>query len=172
MKKSYLTAGISFFIAVLISMPLHAETLKIAVFDLQKIMGESKTVNSYRQKLEKEVEAKRKTLLEKQETVKQIEERLKKDGQGITPSERKELEEKRANEIKELRRMKEDIDSEIQKMDKELTQRVLKDIDDKVKEIAKKENYTIIFEKNAGGIAHFGESVDITEKVIKAYDKK
>jgi hypothetical protein len=46
------------------STQLWAQGLKIGVFDIQKIMRESKTIDSYRQQLYKYLETKRKPLKE------------------------------------------------------------------------------------------------------------
>ena len=62
---------------------LSAETLKIGIFDLQKVMKESKVVQGYRQKIGKELESKKKLLAEKEESVKQTEEKLKKERQKL-----------------------------------------------------------------------------------------
>lgn len=149
-----------------------AENLKIGVFDVQKIMKESKVVQGYRQKLGKEVESKRKLFAEKEGTIKQTEEKLKKEGQKLSVSEKKALEEKLSSQAKELKRMKEDIKVDLQKMDRELTQQALKDIEGIIKKIASDEDYTIIFERNTAGIVHLKDSVDITEKIITLYDKR
>jgi len=159
--------------AVVLSVPVSgAENLKIGVFDIQRVMKESKTAEGYRQKLVKEVESKKKAFDEKQDAIRQIEDKLKKDGQKLTAGQKKALEEKHANELKELKRMKEDVDVELQKADRELAQKAFQEIGDVIKKIADKENYTIIFEKNSAGIVHFKGTVDITEKIITLYDKR
>ncbi len=146
---------------------LAQQAPKIGVFDLQRIIRESKKVESYRQELLKNVEGKRRSLREKEEHVRVVEEKLKKDGQTISADERRSLEEKLAVEVRALRRLGEDFDLEIQKMDRELTRKALKDIDVVVRKIADKENYTIIFEKNAAGIVHVKDSVDLTARIVK-----
>jgi len=150
---------------------LSASALKIGVFDIQKIIRESKVVEGYRQRMGKEVESKRKVFIERQGSARQIEDKIRKNGR-IPPSERKSLEERLATEIKEIRRLREDIDIELKRLDIELTQRALKEIEEVIKEIAKKEDYTIVFEKNAAGIVHFKDAIDITSKIIAIYDKR
>jgi len=164
---------LSVFCILLFGLPsLSAETLKIGVFDLQRIIRESKVIQGYRQKLASEVEAKKKLLTEKENSFKQIEEKLKKDGQKLSLNERKTLEDKLSVEAKELIRLKEDVNEELKKMDRELTQQALKYIEGIVKKIASDENYTIIFERSAAGIVHMKDSIDITSKVISIYDKR
>ncbi len=172
MKRVFVLCLSVCFILLFCISSISAETLKIGVFDLQKVMKESKVVQSYRQKLGKEVESKKKLFTEKEESVKQTEEKLKKEGQKLSASEKKTLEEKLSNQAKELKRMNEDVNVEIKKMDRELTQQALKDIEGIIKKIASEENYTIIFERNAAGIVHLKESVDITSKIINFYDKR
>lgn len=150
---------------------LYAENLKIGVFDIQQIMRDSKTINVYRKQMLQEVEAKKKIFSEKQQSVRQIEERLKKESLTLSPEERKSLEERLATEVKELRRLNEDIEIELRKKDAELTKKAFTDIQDVIKTIAEKEGYTIIFEKNSAGIVHVRSGVDITQKIMKLYDK-
>lgn len=169
MKRFFIFCLFICFITISEVPQLMAETLKIGVFDIKGIIRGSKVIEGYRQKFLKEIESKRRPLGEKEESVKQIEEKLKKE--KIYATERKTLDERLANEIKELKRMKEDIDLDLQKMDRELTQRALRDIDKVINDIAKKEGYTIIFEKNAAGIVYFDESVEITQKIISLYDR-
>lgn len=151
---------------------IHAQALKIGVFDLQRIMRDSKAIQGYRKTLEREVESKKKVLVEKQDSVKLIEEKLKREDKGMSPDERKRLEERLGNELKELRRLREDIDMDLKKVDRELSQRALREIGETVRELAQKEKYSMVFEKSLAGIAFVQDSFDITTKVIEIYDSK
>jgi len=165
MKKRILCITSIFFCClILTATQLWAQVLKIGVFDIQRIMKESKTIDGYRHELSKGIEAKRKPLIDKENSVRTIEDKLRKE--KLSAADRKTLEEKLANEAKELKRLREDIEIELQKMDRELTQKAFRDIGGVVKSIADKENYTIIFEKNAAGIVHVKDTVDITGKVL------
>jgi outer membrane protein len=169
-RLTTLLLGLVFFIAL--SSVCTAETLKVGVFDLKKIMTESKTVQGYRHKIDNDLLPKKKAFAAKQEAGRQMEERLKKEGASMATSDRRTLEEKLSSDIRDLKRMKEDFDAELQKIDRDLTQKAFEEINKVVKDIAVKESFTIIFEKNAAGIVFLKEGTDITEKVIKAYDKK
>jgi|WetSurMetagenome_2_1015567.scaffolds.fasta_scaffold414855_1 outer membrane protein len=146
--------------------------LKVGVFELQKVMRESKVIDGYRQQIGKEIETKKKMLTLKQETARELEDRLIRDGQKLSPQEKASLDEKLATEIKELKRLKEDIDLEIQKMDRQLTQKAFQRIDEEIKKLAQKEKYIVILEKNAGGVAYFHKSVDVTAEIIGLIDKR
>jgi Skp family chaperone for outer membrane proteins len=172
MKKS-LTIIVFLCALVLFSFStLNAQALKVGVFDIQKILRDSKKVQDYRIALEKEIAAKRKVLLEKQDAIVLIEEKLKKDGDKLKPEERVRLQDKHGNELKELKRLREDIDLELQKIDRELTRRAIAEISDVIKAMGDKENYSIIFEKTAAGVVYLKEVFDITQKITNAYDAK
>jgi outer membrane protein len=69
------------------------------------------------------------------------------------------------------------IQKKIQEEDKRITQTVINDINDYIKEYGKDHNYKIIFGASGGGnIMYAEESTDLTEEVLKglneAYDKK
>jgi Skp family chaperone for outer membrane proteins len=135
-------------------------------------MKDSKVIQEYRKTLGKEVEAKRRLLAEKQDSVRLIEEKLKKEDKGISIDERKRLEDSLSRELKELRRLKEDVNMDLQKIDQELSQRALREITEIIRNIAQKEKYTMVFEKSLAGIAYSEDSFDITQKIIDAYDAK
>jgi len=143
--------------------------LKIGIVDIQKVLAESKTVQSYREKVGREIESKQKLLSDKQKAAAQIEERLR---NTQNEKEQRSLQDSLSAALRDLQRMKEDLEGEVKKTDRDLTQKMLKEIDEILKQIYEKENYTVIFEKNAAGVLRFRSSVDLTDRVIKAYDKK
>ena len=140
---------------------------KLGVFDMQRIIKESKTIQGYREQLLKDVDKKRKPLQDRDNLIRTLDEKLKKDGKIMSPSDKKVFEEKLANGIKDARRMREDLNAETVRMERGVMQKTFMEIDAIVKKIAEKENYTVIFEKTAGGIVHFKDTIDITGKVIE-----
>lgn len=163
-----MTLSLSFFIISFIAIQdVSAQALKIGVFDVQKVMRESKTIEGYRQDLMKQIEGKRKPLRDREESAKATEEKLRKEGGTLPLNERRVLEEKLANDAKDIKRLREDFEIEVRKMDTQLARKALTMISEVVRNIAGKEGYTVIFERNAAGVAYFKDSVDITNKVIQ-----
>ena len=71
---------------------------------------------------------------------------------------------------KELARLRDDFREELQKKDFELTQQILKELESVIKTIGSKEGYSLIVEKTESGVIYGSDEVDITQKVITAYD--
>jgi outer membrane protein len=166
MKKLGIVVVMVVCVCFLCASESSAQAVKIGVFDMQKIVRDSKKMEGYRQVLMKNIESKRKPLRDKEETVRLLDEKLKKDGPSLSVADRANLAERLGNEAKEMRRLREDFDVEAQKMDRELTQKAFAEIDGIVKKIGEKENYTIIVEKNSGGVVYLKDSTDITARII------
>lgn len=82
-----------------------------------------------------------------------------------------------ANKQQQINGYQEAIQKQIQEEDKKITQTVINDINDYIKEYGKSHGYKIIFGASGGGnIMYADESTDLTEKVLKGlnaeYDKK
>jgi len=48
---------------------------------------------------------------------------------------------------------------------------VLKELGKVIEKIGSEENFTLIVENRAGGVLYWTDSIDITEKVIRAYEQ-
>ena len=73
-----------------------------------------------------------------------------------------------AQQVKELRCLKADLEEELKRKDAELTRKLLTEIRDVVEEYRKKNKITVIFEKRS--VVAFDGAIDITDKIIKLYD--
>ena len=176
MKKYFEVGLFAFgFILLISSAPETSEnksvSVKIGIFELQKIMRESKVIAGYRDQIGKEMESKKKVFTQKQEAVRKLEDKLIKEIQKLSLEEKASLEEKLGNEVKELKRLKEDMDQDIQKMDRQLTQKAFQRINEEIRKLAIRDRYMVVFEKNAGGVAYFNNALDVSGELIKLIDK-
>ncbi len=155
-----------------VSSSFAADTLKIGIFDIQKILAESQTIKGYRQKIAKDLEPKKKAFADKQQLAGQMEEKLKIDGPSMSASERRTAEDRLSKAMLDVKIMNEEINLESQRINQELTRRAVGEIFETARDIGSKGDYTVIFEKNQAGIAYFKDRLDITEQIIKAYDSR
>jgi outer membrane protein len=100
-----------------------------------------------------------------------------KERASMTPKELELKQELLSNKQQQINGYQEAIQKQIQEEDKKVTQTVINDINDYVKEYGKNKGYKIIFGASGGGsIMYAAESSDLTEKVLKGlnaeYDNK
>ncbi len=167
MKRLFVAAAVLILFMVLsCAGTASAQSVKIGVYDSNRILRESKTIEGYNKELMKTVDAKRPALTAKENALKALNERYRKDGATMSAADRKAMEERLINEDKELRRMREDLELEVRKVQAELRQKALVDINDAIKKIGEREKYDVIFEKNNAGIVYLKDAMDITNKII------
>ena len=143
-------------------------SIKLGIIDTAKIMRESKAAKNAQTIFLKDLEAKRGILAAKEKEVRLLEEELKSQDTQLSPEERNSKNDKMAKEVKELSRLKSDLEEDLKKKDVELTRKLIGEIREIVNTFYKKENYTLILEKNA--VVASDNAIDITDKIIQLYD--
>jgi outer membrane protein len=150
--------------------PAFAAEVKIGVIDTQKIMMQSAKITKMRADFSKEFEAKRQELLKRQSAAQAIETELTTKGSTMTDQVRREKTDTLRKEARDLTRMKEEVEAEMQAKDTELGRKFLSAIRDAAQEYLNKEKLSIIVEKSS--IVASDKAVDVTDQIIKLYDSK
>ncbi|MFA5321856.1 MAG: OmpH family outer membrane protein [Smithella sp.] len=171
MKRKNRWLGLSLAFVFMLSMSaagvVMAESApKIGFVDINKIMRDSKAAKSARAVFQKDLESKKSTLKEKGDKIASLEKGLK-NTKKDSPA-WKEKREKLAQEFKDFKRLESDSNEQLKKKDAELTQKILVDVQQILKQFSKSEKYSIIFERKAALVVEDG--FDVTDKIIKIYD--
>ena len=146
----------------------HAADVRIGIIDTEQLLRDSKAAKDARGIFLMELETKRAQLNAKQGEVQARERSLAARAAGLPPAERKDEREALAQEVKELRRLKADLDEELKRRDRELTRELLTEIRRVVDDYAKKKKISVVLEKKS--VVAFDTAVDITADVLEAYD--
>jgi outer membrane protein len=167
-----MTRSVKYFVLAVLFMlmltPAAAGDAKIGIVDIQKIMRESKAAKDAQALFLKEVEAKRAILIAREKDVRKMEEEVRSLSAKTSAAVRQEKTDRLAKEVRELKRLGSDLDEELKKRDAELAQKLLAEIRQVLKSYSKKEDYTIILEKNTALVSD--DAVDITDRIIRLYD--
>lgn len=169
MKFRTLIVAVVVAIAFYCASAFAADASSVGVINIQKIMMESKSGKEAKAAFEKELESKRAMLLSKEKGARAIEDDLKANGAKMTADARKSKEAKLAEEIKELRRVKQDMEDELKKKDNELTSGILKNVLALAQKVASERGYSLVLQAGPQ-IAYMSSAIDITGEVLKRYD--
>lgn len=149
-----------------------AGTVKIGVVDFQKILTNSNygkratdELNSKGKKMEDDMKVKESELLD-------LQKKFEKDSLVMSKDKKEEKQKElrtKFNDFKTLR-------SEYMKSFKELQNnhfnKIRSDVLSVTGEVGRKEGFTMVIEKNEGGIMYFDGALDITDKVISEYNRR
>ncbi|MHC4307677.1 MAG: OmpH/Skp family outer membrane protein [Planctomycetota bacterium] len=151
---------------------LHAQSSnKIGYIDLQSVIQNSKAGKAAKTSFESEFKKKRLIIENKAKILAQEEQDFISQSALMDDEAKKRRAEDIQQKKKELTRLRDDFREVLQKKDFELTQKILKELESVIKTIGSKEGYSLIVEKTESGVIYGSDSVDITQKVISAYDK-
>ena len=157
---------------IMISSAAIASEFKIAVVDLQKALQTVEAGKKAKASLEKEFNEKKKVLESEENSIKKMTEDFKK--QSLVLSEDAKI--KKQNEIQErvmkYRELFGKSQMEIQGRERELTDPIIQKLKGVVEEMGNKKGYTMIVEKNENAILFSSAKEDLTEEVIKEFNKK
>jgi outer membrane protein len=163
-------------IAILLMMIFSAQAmasgLKIGYANLQRALNESEAGKRAKETLNAEAKEYRTKIIAQEDKLKKFKAEIDKK-LAVWNQETKETKVKKFQEdLKDLQQTSRKYDNELNKKRAQTEAEMLKELQEIIKAIAKKKNYTFIFEQSAGGILHAPENANITDELIKQYNKK
>jgi outer membrane protein len=155
---------------ILLAVDAAAE-IKIGVVDVKEFQTKSVAFQKIRDRLRVKFESLQKKLEDEKEALMKLEEEFQRQSMMLSldaqDDKRSELEKKR----RYYKYLYEDLSEQMKDAEREATRRVLTELEDVVKAIADREGFTLILERNSPGMIHVDDAINITGKVIEAYDR-
>jgi len=159
-------------VSSLASFSVFAADVKIGYVDMQKAIQETAAGKKAKKELEDEFNKKKKDLEKREADIKKMHEDFEKRSMAMNEDARM----KKQNEIRgEMGKYQENAakaQMEIQKKERDLTQPIVTRLRTLLEDIAKKEDYTVILEKAENSVMWAKKEIDLTDRLIKAYDGK
>ena len=163
------------FLAVLFlifSAKVMAAEAKIAYVNLQKALNESTAGKDAKEEMSKEVKKRQEEVNAKQEELKKLKEDIEKKGAILSKEarEQKEMEfNKKSQEFQKSFMQSEDV---LRKKEQESVREIIKELEDIVKTLAKEKGYAYVIEKTESGLLVAPPDMDLTDDVVKIYNKQ
>ena len=95
---------------------------------------------------------------------------LEKKGQLLSVEARRDKQEQLERKVRDVRRLVDDLEKELQKKEQGLLAKVLRDVEGVVAKIGKERGYLMIVERRQGGLIFGAPEADVTEEIIKVFD--
>jgi outer membrane protein len=149
-----------------------AAATRIAYVDVQKVLVRSVAGVAAREQLEREKATMQKDVDKNRVEIEKLREELEKKGLVLSADAKREKEEVLQRKIRDLRRMSEDLQKELQTKEQALTQRILQELTTLIERIGKEKGFLLILERRSAGVIYGDAEADVTEEVIRAYDQE
>jgi outer membrane protein len=144
----------------------------IGLVDIQKIITTIKEGKNVQKNLEKSFNEKKSLLKKDEEKIKKAQEDFKKQSMVLAEAARSTKEREIQEMMMKLQNRTMEFQREIQKMEQDLKKPILDKLRPIIDEVSKESNVSMTFELSAAPIVYAESKKDLTEDVIKAYDKK
>ena len=172
MKKLLLSSWVVLF--VMISGTSFAQNnMKFGFVDAQKVLENSKEGKRVKANMEEFVKSRQKIIDLEEQELKQAEEDLTRQGALLSPEAKKVKQDDFQKKLMDYQKKATELNKEVQGKKFDTLHDFNKKLEEAVKQIAEKEGYTFVLDRNAegGSLIYAKDSFDITSKVIEQVDR-
>jgi outer membrane protein len=170
MKRLSFVVAIVFVLSL--SLSVYAADVKVGVLDLMKVIDLSAQGKKAKDEMNAKIKVAENAVKSKQDEILKLKADIEKQAPMLSASALADKKRAYEDKVLDFQRMVQDYEYELQMKDQELAMVILTQTKDIIEKIGKEEGYTLILERNSGGVVYFPASVDITDKVIKAVNSK
>ncbi len=153
---------------LLASGSLLAEEYRIAFVNATKVFEESPQYQEARDRLQTEFSRREKELLSEQKQLKQLEEKLQRDGSTMSESEAKRLERDILNRSRKLKNSQTEFREDLNLRQNEEFKKLRQQVREVIQEVGKAENIDLIV---SDGVVYFSKKIDISDQVLEKLRK-
>ena len=143
----------------------HAEDYKVGAVNAIRVLEKHPQAEVIRAVIEKEFAPRDQQLVAGQKSVKELEDRLTKDGEVMSESERAKLERDVINKKRDLKRSQDEFREDFNFRRNEELAKIQKDIIDAIQQVAKDNNYDVVLSDIA--VVYASPKSDITNLVVE-----
>ncbi|MDH5674193.1 MAG: OmpH family outer membrane protein [Myxococcales bacterium] len=169
LHKAFAVAALSLATTAAVAGPVSAQG-KIGVVDMQRALHETEDGRAAKAKLKKLFEARQKTLDKQQNELRTMKESLEKQQNVLSKEVLAKKFEEYQKKFAALQSTYVDFQRELAAKEGELTQHILERMQRIVKHLGQKEGYSLVVERNEGGVVYVPSSYDLTDLLIQRYN--
>ncbi len=153
-----------FGLIILLPGALWAESLKIGVVDLARVLEESPQAEAARSALEQEFAPKERDIIKLQKDIRNVDERLMRDGAIMSDGERAKLEREIIAKKRDMKRSQEEFRDDLNFKRNEVLEKLQRQVVSTIRAFAKEKKYDLLL---AEGVIFMSDKVDTTEQVLQ-----
>lgn len=157
--------------AFLVAGPASAQTPKLAVIDVEKILTDSERGKAVLGKIEEFRNTKAQSLKSMQDSLVALNEEFQKGRLSLAEDRLAELQKQLEDQTIAMRRAQDDAERELREMQAKEFEAVEVAVLPIIQAVGKEQGYTMIFNKFQSGLVYADEAIDITAAVIARFDQ-
>ncbi len=157
-------------LVLLLALPAFGADAKIGVVDFQRVLKESKAGKAAQEEIKRKAEEFESNLKQKGQEIENLQSQLERDSLVMSRDKREEKAREIRIKVGDAKALQQKYRDDFKAFEAQIIQRIQKEFFDLVEDIGKREGFTIIIEKI--GVLYARDAVDITDQLIRAYDRR
>ena len=145
---------------------------RVAFIDVQRVLARSAAGVAAREQLERDKATMQKEMDGKRKELESLRDELDKKGALMTAEARRDKQEVFERKRRDAARMADDFQKELERKEGLLLQKVLQEVSGIIEKMGKERGYYLIVEKRGAGVIYASTEADLTDEVIRAYDRE
>jgi outer membrane protein len=145
---------------------------RIAFIDVQRVLARSVAGVAAREQLEREKAAMQKEMDGRRAELEKLRDEFEKKGALLTADARRDKQDLFERKRRDAARLADDFQKELEKKEALLLQKVLHEVSGIIERLGKDKGYYLILEKTRSGVIYASTDADLTEEIIREYDKQ
>ena len=150
----------------------EAAATRVGFVDVQKVIVRSLAGVAAREQLEKDKAIMQKDVEARKAELDKLRDELEKKGLVLSADAKREKEETFQRKVRDLRRLADDLEKELQRKEQLATQKILQELTGLVEKVGKDRGFLLIVERRQAGVIYADPEADVTDEVIKLYDQE
>ncbi len=148
----------------------QAQAMKIGLVDFQEALNQVEEGRRAKAALKAQFDAKQKSLTDKQNTLKALKDQLETQRAALSAEAMKQKEAEYRDRFLDLQKTLAESRNEMATKEAEMTQGIVQKLRGAVTQIGQKEGFNLIFETSSDAILYAPQAVNLTPKLIQAYN--
>lgn len=165
-----LLAAVAGFVIAASAAPADAQTTKIAVIDVRRLVTDSVAGKEALARLKTLQDQKVAEARTKQESIDALRKRLNEGRLSLAEDKIAELEKELEDQVTSYRRFQEDAERELNKTQEQSFAEIERRVAPIIEQAGREGGYTLIFNKYQSGLVYADEAADITNDIVRRFD--
>lgn len=145
---------------------------RVALIDFQVAILQTEEGKAAKAKIEKELDSRKKELLEQQSELKKMEDDFEAKRSVLTEEDKSSKTRELQGKLMAFQRSQMALEQEVRQKEMQETQKIFQNLSTLVEEYAKKNNFDLVFEKGAGAVLYVARGSDITSEIVTLYNQR
>ncbi|HEY8555143.1 MAG TPA: OmpH family outer membrane protein [Burkholderiales bacterium] len=150
----------------------QADEIRVGYVDLRQVMIKSQAGQRAKNEIEKLIAERRATLKREEQAIREMQQAFEKEKLLLSESQKQAKQKEFEEKVRAFQQAQLEAQREVERHEREFARKAIPEVREIIREIAREQKLTLVFEKNEMPVLYAVDGPDITDKVIQRFNAK